>query len=103
MDSFYRDYDSMDQCNLWTLDRVDIVSNLHLHHVFFFVRKASSIAVPKMTLQDIVKQESELKCYIDMLALSHSSAPFPMCYTDTVPCCHLSTICVSGKLVPGVV
>ena len=37
-----------------------------------------------MTLQDIVKQESELKCYIDMLALSHSSAPFPMCYTDTM-------------------
>ena len=44
---------------------------------------SSSISVPKMTLQDIVKLEPELKChicYIDMLAFS----PFPMCYTDTM-------------------
>ena len=66
MDSFHRD--SMDQCNLWTLDRIE---TFLLASCFFFVRKASSIAVRKMTLEEIVKHESELKCYIcyiDMLA-----------------------------------
>ena len=66
----------IDQCNLWTLDRVDIFP---ICNVFFFVRKASSIAVPKMTLQEIVKQKSELKCYcicyIDMLESGMSSVP----------------------------